>query len=56
MLQIQLLLNLKDVSIIDFNSHSFTIVLPCKFHICPHCGNMNNVFRRIIKECFSNAK
>ena len=38
----QLLLNLKDVSIIDFNSRSFTISLPRKFHICPCCGNKTN--------------
>lgn len=39
---IQLLLNLKDVFIIDFDSHSFTIALPRKFHTCPCCGNKTN--------------
>ena len=39
---IQILLNLKDVSIINFSDSSVTIQLPRKPHLCPCCHHTTN--------------
>lgn len=39
---IQILLNLKDVSIINFSATSVTIQLPRKLHLCPCCHHTTN--------------
>lgn len=49
---IQILLNLKDVSIINFSDSSVTIQLPRKPHLCPCCHHTTNTSFNLLYTIF----